>query len=336
MNHKHIKVFMIHTLCMKFCLLKWGLAVRLRRYDMKLIERYKKLSKIRKNEILWAYIFIAPLLTGLSIFYIFAFLQNFYYSFTELGSFGDPIFVGLENYKSLVRDPKFYLALKNTLLYVLLGVPSIIVLSTTAALLINSKIKFRTFFRTALFLPAVTMPAAVGILWRWLYNYEFGIINYLLEKLGLESVAWLSNTDIVIYSITTVLVWTMISTQMIIILAGLQGIPNMYYEAAKIDGASKFKVLTKITLPLLSPTLFFVTVISIINVFQIFDFIYLMIQSTALSMQYSMSLVYYFYDRAFIAFEKGYAATISMLLFVIILIITLIQLKLQKKWVHYN
>lgn len=296
----------------------------------------KKLSPIRKNEIKWAYIFIAPLMIGLLVFYYFAFFQNFYYSFTELGSFGAPEFIGFDNYIRLFQDVKFYQALKNTLTYVVIGVPSIVILSTGAAILINSQIKGRTFFRTALFLPAVTMPAAIGLLWRWLYNYEFGIINFILGKLGLDSVAWLSDPDIVIYAITIVLVWTMISTQMIIILAGLQGISKVYYEAAQIDGANKFQTLFRVTIPLLTPTLFFVTVMSIINVFQIFDFIFLMIQPTALSMKYAMSLVYYFYDRAFITFEKGYASAVSMMLFIIILVITLIQMKLQKKWVHYS
>ncbi|WP_432664270.1 sugar ABC transporter permease [Wukongibacter baidiensis] len=298
--------------------------------------RKKKISPMRYDEIRWAYVFIAPLLIGLGIFYYFAFFQNVYFSFTELGSFGKAKFIGLQNYRELFNDEKFYIALKNTLKYVILGVPTILILSTLSAAFINSKIKFRTFFRTALFLPAVTMPAAIGLLWRWLYNYKFGLINFIAEKLGLKSVAWLSDPKIVIYSITIVVVWTMVSTQMIIILAGLQGIPKSFYEAARIDGASRIQTFLTVTLPLLTPTLFFVTVISIINVFQIFDFIFLMIQPTSLSMQYSMSLVYYFYDRAFIAFEKGYAASVSMILFIIILVITIIQLKLQKKWVHYN
>lgn len=295
-----------------------------------------KMSPMRYDEVKWAYIFIAPLVIGLGVFYYFAFFQNVYFSFTELGSFGKAKFIGLENYRELFRDEKFYVALKNTFKYVILGAPSILILSTLSAVFINSKIRFRTFFRTALFLPAVTMPAAIGLLWRWLYNYKFGLINFMVEKIGLKSVAWLSDPKIVIYSVTIVLVWTMVSTQMIIILAGLQGIPKSFYEAAEIDGANKVQTFFTVTLPLLTPTLFFVTVISIINVFQIFDFIFLMIQPTSLSMQYAMSLVYYFYDRAFIAFEKGYAASVSMVLFVIILIITVIQLKLQKKWVHYN
>lgn len=296
----------------------------------------KAAPTFRRNEIRSAIVFLSPLLIGLLVFYFYAFFQNVYYSFTNLSSFGKPDFVGLDNYRRLFEDPKFFIALKNTVKYVLMGVPAVVILSTLAATLINAKIKLRGFFRTALFIPAVTMPAAIGLLWRWLYNYEFGIINFVLDKLGLEKVAWLSDPKVVLISITIVLVWSMISTNMIIILAGLQGISKSYYEAAEIDGASGIKAFFLITLPLLSPTLFFVTIIATIGIFQIFDFIFLMVQPTALSMQYSMSLVYYFYDRAFIAFEKGYAASISMILFVIILLVTILQFRLQKKWVHYE
>lgn len=301
-----------------------------------MLKSHAPMSRLRKNEIKSAILFLVPLMVGLLVFYFYAFFQNIVYSFTDLSSFGEPNFVGLDNYKRLMSDPKFYVALKNTIKYVLLGVPAVVIISTITATLLNTKIKLRGFFRTALFIPAVTMPAAIGLLWRWLYNYEFGIINFILEKLGLERVPWLSSPQIVLYSITIVLVWSMISTNMIIILAGLQGIPRSYYEAAEIDGASGLKSFFLITLPLLSPTIFFVTIIATIGIFQIFDFIFLMIQPTALSMQYSMSLVYYFYDRAFMAFEKGYAASISMVLFVIILLVTIVQFKLQKKWVHYE
>lgn len=301
-----------------------------------MLKRHTPMSQLRKNEIKSAVLFLLPLMVGLLVFYFYAFFQNIVYSFTDLSSFGEPNFVGLDNYKRLISDPKFYVALKNTIKYVLLGVPAVVVLSTITATLLNAKIKWRGFFRTALFIPAVTMPAAIGLLWRWLYNYEFGIINFILEKIGFERIPWLSSPKIVLYSITIVLVWSMISTNMIIILAGLQGIPRSYYEAAEIDGASGLKSFFLITLPLLSPTIFFVTIIATIGIFQIFDFIFLMIQPTALSMQYSMSLVYYFYDRAFMAFEKGYAASISMVLFVIILLVTVLQFKLQKKWVHYE
>lgn len=293
-------------------------------------------SKLSRREALWAYFFIAPLLIGLAVFYYFALFQNVYYSFTNLGPFGKPDLIGLRNYNRLLSDEKFYRALIHTIKYVVVSVPSIALLSTLLAVLLNTKITGKNVYRTLIFIPAVTMPAAIGLLWRWLYNYEYGLINMFFRFSGLEPVAWLSDTRIVLYAIALVLVWSIVSYQMIIVLAGLQGISPTYYEAAEIDGAGKLQQFFFITLPLLTPTLFFITVVSIINVFQIFDFIFLMIDPRALSMQYAMSLVYYFFDRAFIVNERGYAAAISLVLFLIILVVTIVQFRLQKKWVHYE
>jgi len=289
-----------------------------------------------KQERKAALFFLLPLLVGLGVFYFFAFFQNVYFSFTDLGSFGKPRFIGLENYRRLFADPKFHRSLSNTLMYVVLCVPAIVILSTFNAFLLSKLQRMSTMFRTLLFLPAITMPAAIGILWRWLFNYKFGLINVLLNALKLESVAWLSEPDVVLYSVSIVLIWSMLATQMVILLAGMQNIPTMYYEAALIDGAGTMQSFFRITLPLLSPTLFFVITISIINVFQIFDFIFLMIRSTSLAIQYSSSLVYYFYDRSFVAFEKGYGVAVSLVLFVIILIVTIFQFVMQKRWVHYS
>jgi multiple sugar transport system permease protein len=283
-----------------------------------------------------ALFFLFPLFLGLAIFYFYSFIQNIYYSFTNLSSFGIPAFVGLENYKRLFSDPKFYLSLKNTITYVVLCVPAIVIIATLNAFLLSRLQRGSTFFRTMLFLPAITMPAAIGILWRWLFNYKFGFINVILNALHIESIAWLSEPSVVLYSISIVLVWSMVATQMVILFSGMQNIPTMYYEAALIDGASSRQSFFRITLPMLSPTLFFVITVSIINVFQIFDFIFLMIRPTALAMQHSMSLVYYFYDRSFIAFEKGYGVAVSLVLFIIILIVTIFQFVMQKKWVHYS
>ncbi|MEA4865548.1 MAG: sugar ABC transporter permease [Sphaerochaeta sp.] len=283
-----------------------------------------------------ALFFLLPLLVGLGIFYFFAFFQNIYFSFTDLSSFGKPRFIGLENYRRLFADPKFHRSLSNTLMYVVLCVPAIVILSTLNAFLLSKLQRMSTMFRTMLFLPAITMPAAIGILWRWLFNYKFGLINVLLNALKLESVAWLSEPEVVLYSVSIVLIWSMLATQMVILLAGMQNISTMYYEAAVIDGAGPVQSFFRITLPLLSPTLFFVITLSIINVFQIFDFIFLMIRSTALAIQYSSSLVYYFYDRSFIAFEKGYGVAVSLVLFIIILIVTIFQFAMQKRWVHYS
>ena len=294
------------------------------------------MTRLERREALWAYLFIAPLLLGLGVFYYFATFQNIYYSFTDLGAFGKPNFTGLQNYRRLFADEKFYQALWHTVKYVVVSVPTIVIIATLLATLLNTRIRGKELYRTLIFIPAVTMPAAIGLLWRWLYNYQYGLINLLLRFCGLPPVAWLSDTRIVLYAIAAVLVWSIVSYQMIIVLAGLQGISPTYYEAAEIDGASALQQFCFITLPLLTPTLFFITVISIINVFQIFDLIFLMIDPRALSMRYAMSVVYYFFDRAFVVNERGYAATISLVLFVIILAVTAVQFKVQKKWVHYE
>jgi multiple sugar transport system permease protein len=296
----------------------------------------KKMSPMRRNELVSAFIFIAPLVIGIGVFYFFAFFQNIYYSFTDLGSFGTPNFIGFDNYKELFTDKKFYIALINTLKYVAICVPGIIIFATFAAVLLDANFRGMTFFRTVLFIPAVTLPAAISLLWRWLYNDEFGIINIILNKFDIPKVGWISDPKMVLYSVSFVIIWSMISTQMILILAGLKGIPKMYYEASEIDGANKRQVFVHITLPLLSPTLFFVVTMTVINIFQVFDYIFMMLNSESLSMRYGMSIVYYFYQKAFIEFNRGYAAAISMVLFAIIMIITIVQVKLQKKWVHYD
>lgn len=295
-----------------------------------------KKNKIKRGETLAGYLFIGPLMIGLGIFYLMAFIRNMMDSFTNKSSFGTPDFVGLENYIQLFQDPKFYRAAGNTLLYVVICVPLVVCLAVILAALLNSKVKGKGVYRTLVFLPAVTLPAAIGLLWKWLMNYEFGIINAGLAKLGIEPVAWLSDPKVVLISISIVFIWASVSYQMIILLAGLQGIDRSYYEAAQVDGASSIKQFFFITLPLLSSSIFFVAVTTIINVFQIFDFIYLMIPQSSSGTGASRSLVTYFFEEAFIKFNKGYGAAISMALFFLILIVTIIQLKVQKKWVYYD
>lgn len=296
----------------------------------------KHISRTRLKENIAGYSFIMPMIIGLSVFSVFAFFQNFYYSFNKIGAFGEPKWVGLSNYIKLFQDEEFFIALKNTLFYTVFGVPLVVIFSIVIAWLLNQKIKGQTIYRTMIFLPAITMPAAIGLLWRWLFNYQFGLINYVIEKCGGQPLAWLSDPNTVRWSILIVLVWSMVSYQVIIMLAGLQGIPKIYYEAAQIDGCSKTKTFFKVTLPLLSPTIFFVATMSMIGILQIFDFIFLMIQRTAVAYQYSASLVSYFYDLAFSQNVRGYASAVSVVLFFIVLIATIIQFIGQKKWVNYD
>lgn len=294
------------------------------------------LSKKKLNNYFWGYLMIAPVLIGLMVFYIIPFFKSLFISFTNMGPFGTYNWVGIENFKNILSDSNFYLALKNTFIYTIVSVPITIALSIILAVLLNSNIKGLSIYRTIYFLPAITMPAAVSMVWRWLFNSDFGLINYTLSKFGIAGPSWITNPKIALFSVIIVGVWSKVGYNMIILLAGLQGISKSYYEAAEIDGAGTFKKFTKITLPLLTPTIFFVVVMSLIGAFQVFEYIFMMIPNNSVSLESTQSVVYLFYKNAFMLGEKGYASAIAVILFVIIMIITFIQMKLQDKWVNYN
>ena len=297
----------------------------------------KHFSRLRRSEMCTAYLFILPMFAGLMLFSIIPFVQNILYSFRKMGTFGDGTFIGLANYRKLLTDDTFWLALKNTAFYAVVGVPLVIVFSIYLAHLLNKKLHGRTLYRTLLFIPAVTIPAAIGILWRWILNYQYGIFNWILEKLGLPRVSWLGDVRYVRWAIILVVVWSMVSTYVIIMLAAMQGIDSSYYEAARLDGANSRQIFFRITLPMLTPMIFFSVIMVTIGILQIFDFIYLMVDRQTLSYTYSMSLVTYFYECAFNKSSmRGYGAAISVVLAVIIMLITIVQMVVKKYWVNSN
>ncbi|WP_413774800.1 carbohydrate ABC transporter permease [Cytobacillus firmus] len=307
--------------------------------EVKSAKRIKvsSLAKTRKrSDYFWAYLMIAPTMLGLFIFYLWPIVQNFYFSFTEWGAFGQYEWTGLDNYKRLLEDATLLQAFKNTSIYIIFTVPIGIFLSIIVAVLLNQNIKGKSFYRTLYFLPVITMPAAIAMVWKWLYNADYGMFNYLLSLVGIEGPQWVSDPNIALYSIIAVAIWSGIGYNMVIFLSGLQGIPKMYYEAAEIDGAGPVTVFFKITLPLLSPVIFFVSIMSLIGAFQVFDLIFMMIGKSSTALESTQSIVYLFYQHAFVLNDKGYAAAIAVLLLAVILIITAIQMVLQKKWVHYD
>lgn len=293
------------------------------------------MSKKKVNDCFWGYAMILPVVAGLTIFYVIPFFKTFFISFTNMGAFGVYSWVGFENFKKILVDKNFYLALKNTFLFTVISVPISLFLSTLLAVLLNADIKGLTVYRTIYFLPAVTMPAAVSMVWKWLFNSDYGLINFILSKFAIKGPAWLSDPKIALYSIIAVSVWSTVGYNMIILLAGIQGISKSYYEAADIDGAGSISKFFRITLPLLTPTIFFVLVMSLIGAFQVFDYIFMMISESSVALETTQSVVYLFYKNAFMLQEKGYASAIAAILFVIIMIITFIQIKLQDKWVNY-
>ena len=299
-------------------------------------KKRKKPSKQTVNEWLWGWGLILPTIVGIMILNIIPIFQTLYMSFFKSGAFGKKnIFVGLNNYKKLVMDSQVWYAVRNTLGYTLIVVPVTIIIAMILAVCLNGKIRGKHVYRTIYFIPMVAAPAAVTMVWKWLYNHQFGLINHLLNNIGLGKVNWIDDPKVAMISIAIIGIWSAVGYSMVLLLAGLQEIPRDYYEASEIDGASVVKQFFMITLPLVSPTLFFVMVTSIITAMQVFDVIYMMIDVTSPSYNHTVSLVYLFYNNSFKYSDKGYGSAIVMVLLVIILIITVIQMKIQKKWVNY-
>ena len=296
----------------------------------------KKTSIKLNKEWLTGYLMIFPVVAGLLVFYIYPIFKVIIDSFYEVGSFNKRSFVGLDNYLTMFNDPKMWSSLFNTFSYVIVIVPGTIIISLILAALLNTKIKGRGFFRVIYFIPAITMGAAVAMIWKWMYNSDHGIINAILNALGFDSVNFLTNPNTALLSICLVSIWINVGYNMIILLAGIQGISKTYYEAASIDGASPVKQFFGITLPLVTPTLFFVLITNLIGTFQTFDTIYMMIKESGIAMEATQSMVMYFFRNAFSYSKKGYASALAVFLFIIIMLVTLIQMKLQKKWVNYE
>lgn len=296
-----------------------------------------KKNKRKIKESLWGLFFIAPVTLGLIVFYFYPFFQVIADSFYKIGAFDRRQgFVGLENYRDMLQDAQMWQTLGNTFKYVVIIVPSTLLLSLLIAVLLNTKIKGLSIFRVIYFLPAITMAAAVSMVWRLIFNGDYGVINGVLTSLGLDKVAWLSDKSTALLCICCVAVWSNVGYYMIILLAGIQGISKTYYEAADIDGATGFQKFKSITVPLLTPTIFYVLIMVIISTFQTFDQIYLMIERKSIAIQHTQSVVMYFYRTAFEYSNKGYASAIAVFLFIIIMAITAFQMKMQKKWVNYE
>ena len=290
-------------------------------------------STLARQEARWAYVLVAPMVIGFTVFFLIALGASLYLSLTSWDMLSSPIWTGLRNYRNVLRDAEFRTALRNTLA---IAVPNIVlrlVCALALALALNSNIRFRTFYRVLFFLPVLTMPVAIGTVWKWLYDPAFGPINGILGQVGLPQPEWLSEPRTAVIAVVVVLLWSGLGYDMIIFMAGLQAIPRDYYDAAALDGAGSWQRFRDITLPLLTPTTFFLSVIGVIFSLQVFDLVYVMTrvgQSNGLP-----TVVYYIYEEGFRNFRMGYAITVAWILLVMILVFTLIQFRLQRRWVNY-
>jgi multiple sugar transport system permease protein len=286
-----------------------------------------------RSRYLWAYAMIAPTLIGTAVFWSWPAIYSIYLGFLKSENFGlVNHWAGLSNYERLFKDSEFWRDLRNTLYYAVLFVPLTIVISTFFAVLLNSKIRALSAYRVIFFLPQVTMPAAAAMVWVVLFAQDYGLINYAIGT----HVAWISDTRFAMYALVIVGMWGSIGFNMLLILAGLQGIPKALYEAAEIDGAVRFRKFRYITLPLLTPTLFFTSIVLMIGATQIFDSIYLLIGKTNVALPAVRSLVYAYYQNSFVYYDQNYGAAIVNILLLINLILTGLQFAFQKKWVVYD
>jgi multiple sugar transport system permease protein len=286
----------------------------------------------RRNA-LAGYLFILPNVVGFLVFSAIPVLGTLAISTLDWDMLGPPRFVGLANYAALLGgDPLFRQVLGNTLYYVLGTVPTGMVLSLGLALAMNARLPGIAFFRAVFFMPVIASSVAVAMVWRWLYNRDFGLIDAGLSAIGLPAVPWLSSTEWAMPAVILLAVWKHLGFNMVVYLAGLQNVPQPLYEAAEIDGANSWQRFRHVTLPTLAPTTFFILVISIIGSFQVFDLAYVLTAGGPANA--TTTVVMYVYAQAFQLFEMGYAAAVAWVLFGIVLAVTLVQWRLQRRWVH--
>jgi multiple sugar transport system permease protein len=283
-----------------------------------------------------AYLYISPGLLMFIVFTAFALGFSLYISFHEW-SLIDPAkpFVGLDNYEFLKDDSRFRTALFNTAYFTLLSVPLGIIVGLLLALLLNKEMRARSMFRTLFFIPSVTPFVIAAIIWKWVYNADFGLLNYYLQKFGIidEPLLWLADPNLAMPAIVLMSVWAGAGGTMLLYLAGLQSIPDELYEAAKVDGAGPWQRLRYVTFPMLAPTTLFLIVVGILGSFQVFVQIFVMTSGGPLDR--TTTIAYYIYQTAFKFYEMGYATAISWVLFAILFVFTVIQFRMSRRWAEF-
>lgn len=289
-----------------------------------------------KTKVDWgAYLYLMPVVLILVAFHVLPIFYSLAVSFYEWDLIGSPEFVGANNYKQLFHDPMFFKSIWNTIKYAVISVPLSIFLSMGIAILLNNPIKGIGVYRTIYFIPVITSINAVAIVWNFIYHPDFGLLNKILSWFSIDPVAWLQDPDWALPAIIFMSVWKGLGHNIIIFLAGLQNIPKHLYEAARIDGASRWQQFKHITWPLLTPTTFFIFTMSTIGSFQVFSQVYMMTPRGG-PLKSTMVVVYYLYRKAFEQFEFGYALAMAFVLFMVIFACTLFNKLYLEKKVHYS
>lgn len=290
----------------------------------------KTKSKIQARRNFWGYLFILPNFLGFLVFMLVPILMSLYFSFTNYDVISTIEFIGLENYINLFQDEQFIVAILNTLWFTVLTVPVGVILSLLLAVLLNRQIRGISIFRTLVFIPVITSMVAVSLVWSMLYEENGGLLNTLLGYLHLPSVAWLTSTEMAMISIAIMSIWKGLGYNMTIFLAGLQGVPRDLYEAATIDGANAFQKFRKITVPMIGPTTYFVTLMALIGSLQVFDQVNIMTGGGPVNA--TRTIAFHLYQYGFQFYKMGYACAAAYVLFILVFIVSLIQNRSSKKW----
>lgn len=296
----------------------------------------RRLKKAFKSDCAWAYFLVLPTVLGLVILNIYPLIETVVLSLHKKQSLSGMKYIGLKNYVKLFSDSLTLQATLNTFLYMLYTVPIGILISLILATMLNNDIRFKSGFRGIYFLPIVVAPAAVALVWKWIFNYEFGILNQLLLLFNIKGPFWISTPGVTLVAAAIIGVWSSVGYDLILLLAGLQSIPRNLYEAADIDGVNAWQRFRYITIPQLSPVLFFVTVMRTMSALKQFDTIYLLVDKYNPAFRYTQTLMLQFYIEAFPKHNMGYGAAIATYTFLIIMLITALQFICEKKFVCYK
>jgi len=282
----------------------------------------------------WALLFLAPTLIGLFLLSAGPIIATLALSLTKWDLLTPPQFAGLDNYAQLLSDDRFMKALRNTFFYTAVSVPLGLVIALGLAMALNTKVRGIAFIRTAYFLPVVTSTIAIALVWQWIYAAPSGLLNEVLGVFGIPTQKWLSNPTLAMPAIIAMSIWQGLGVSVIIFLAGLQGIPSDLLDAASVDGAGSWARFRHVTLPLLTPSIFFTTVLSLIAGFQVFDQVYVLAKPRPTDA--TITIVYFIYENGFKFFKMGYASAASWILFLIVALFTAIYFWSQNRWVHYQ
>jgi multiple sugar transport system permease protein len=289
----------------------------------------------RQREAMEGLIFVSPWFIGFLIFTAGPLLASLALSFTKWGFVDTPQFIGLQNYQKMFSDPVFWIALRVTATFTLLSVPLVIVVALFTALLMTRKLPGVYLYRTIYYLPAVVGGVPMALIWLWVFNPDYGILNRLLEMAGLAGPNWLGSPQWALAAIVVVSAWNF-GLPMVVFISGLQNIPPVLYEAASLDGAGGLRKLRYVTLPMLSPTIFFVLVNQIIGSFQVFDVVYIISNGNGSPLRSTLTYLLYFFQKGFRDFDMGYASALVWVLFLIIMVFTVLVFKSSSLWVFYE